>query len=481
MKKKKSKEEIKDEVKEEVKEGLKEKEEAAITAETGAIEESESGSKISPIVIALIAIVVVIVAIVSVMAFRVQRLKAQLQLGDKYMESEDYDNAISAYQKALVVYPTSADAYLGLAEASIGKGELTEAVNILEQGIEITGSENLKQSREVIKDQVFETYVLNTYLINFLPEDTEQVEVIIRSEDMHFGVEWKSSDETIATIDENGLVTGVGEGTTTIVATIGNDTWGYRDLDCTVIVGVVKTYLEEQGCAYVTDPHGLTAPGFAYQMDEKNLRKYDGGLEVEQQDAIYDLISCKISDPDSDGNVTYDVVYTVTVPAKFGIVPDTREAKHEWYFNAVADDMFLCDDYTGQVFAEQDLFGEDDVVYDSTVNWNNLTFDITGKVSSEWVEDEEWDINFSPLTSITWATAKTVGTYTLQVKVPKEYTGLVLALDKRGINDYVDPEYDEEYDPDAVYTDTQFFDAREDGSVPNADEFYLIKLSEFAE
>ena len=209
--------------------------------------EPESGKKVNPLVFVFVSIAVVIVAIVALMALRVSMLKSQLELASQYMEKSMYDEAIEAYQKALVIYPTSADAYLGLAEASIGKGELTEAINTLENGIQITQSENLIKSKDVIKEQVFATYVLNTYLINFLPGDSEQLEVIIRSEDMGFDVSWKTDDDSIATVDDNGLVTGKANGTTMVYATVGNDVWGYHDIECTVIVGVVETFLEQNG------------------------------------------------------------------------------------------------------------------------------------------------------------------------------------------------------------------------------------------
>ena len=56
------------------------------------------------------------------------------------------------------------------------------------------------------------------------------------------GVTWASSDETVATVDQNGKVTAVGEGTATITATAKDDggTGNYAHAECTVTVFIPK-------------------------------------------------------------------------------------------------------------------------------------------------------------------------------------------------------------------------------------------------
>ena len=424
---------------------------------------------------------VILIAVAAIMMFRIKLLQTQLDLGKSLFDAGNYEEAIVAYEQGLRIYPTSADAYLGITESLIEQGKLSDAIQTLDKGIQVTQSASLEQSRGIIMDQVFATYVLDTYLVNILPGETAPLSVIRRSEDMGFDVTWSSKDESIATVDDNGLITAKALGTTQITATIGNDIWGYRDSDATLIVGIMTTYLEEQGCEYVTSASSLTAPSFIYQETEEGLRKYDGTLETEQQDAIYSLKSCEISDPDLDGNVTYSVEYTVTVPTKFGIVTDSVEAKKTWYYNWKIYELMLCDDYTGQIFTQQSLFGEEGLRYDSDVEWNNMTFHISGNIEAEWVNDEDWEVSYSPLTATTWAEAFAIGTFHLNITVPKEYQGLVLALDKNGITDFADAEYDEEYDPDALIEDTFFFDPMEDGSVRKAEDYQIIKLINFAD
>lgn len=438
----------------------------------------------------VIAIVLIGIVIGAVMMLRTHLLQTQLDLGREYLEEEKYDEATNTFHQALKIFRNSADAYLGLAQASIGRGELTEALAILEEGIDVTGSSNLEKSRENIIDQVFATYVLNEYLINILPGENFQLEVTNRSEDMDFTVEWSSDDSSVGTVDQNGYVIAKRNGKATIAATVGNEIWGYRDITATLVVGVIVTYLEEAGCHYVEDATALTAPCFVYQLDKEGYRIYDGTLEIEQGDATYSLTKCTVSDPDVDGNVTYDIEYTVTVPTRFGIVAGSKESKYAWYYNWVSSELILCDDYTGLVFAVQDLYGSDDVIYDSTVNWNGVDYHITGTTENEWENNEEWAITFSPVTQITWAEAPVIGTYRLKIKVPKEYQGLSLALDKKGVTDYTDPVYDVdedgnvdtdyEFDATKTYVDTYFFDPQEDGTVRNAEDIEIIRLADFA-
>lgn len=440
----------------------------------------------------LVGFVVIAIAVGAVTFMRTTLLTTQLDMAKTYMENEQWDEAEAAYNQALRIFHNSADAYLGLAEVSIGRGELTEAIHILEEGISITHSANLEKSREVIMDQVFATYVLDSYLINILPKETAKISVEHRSEDMNFTVSWSSADESIGTVDEDGNVVAVKEGTTKIIATIGNETWGYRDVSATLIVGVIVTYLEEQGCDYVSTPTGMMAPCFVYQQDEKGYRKYDGTLDIEQGNATYNLTKCKRSDPDPEGYVTYDIEYKINAPTKFGITAGSAESKNAWYYNQVAEEMMLCDEYTGLIFSVQDLYGEEGLTYDSTVEWNDMEYHITGTTESMWSNDEKnenrvdenWAISYSPLTTVTWAEAVAVNTVKIKARVPAEYEGLCLALEKHGVNDYTDPNVeDEEYEYDAskTFEDRYFFEPEEDGTVRKPEDYYIVRLKDFVE
>lgn len=440
---------------------------------------SKSGDKKkNPIIFILGGIIVVAIVVAAVMFVRIRLLQNQLDLGRKYLEASDYDSAQDSFEKALSIYPTSADAYMGLAETQIGKKHLTEAIATLNTGISKTHSANLEQSKSVIMDQVFSTYVMNSYLVNILPDETIQMTMTNKSEDMGFSTEWSIEDENIASIDENGLVRGINEGTTKIFAKIGNDEWGYQDVTATLIVGIMKTYFDEQGCEYVSPTSKLTAPAFVYQENQDGHRIYDGTLEIPENEAMFSIDSCNVTDPDDNGDITYTIEYSINVPLKFGILANSIESKQAWYYNWQIAPLILCDEYTGLVFSEQDLFGEEGFSYDSYIDWNDFSFHITGNVNGEWTDEAEWQTSYDEETQITWAESPAVGKYTINITVPKEYQGLVLAFDKRGITDYTDPVADENGQIETEYVDTLFFDKAESGEVRKPSDYVFIRVSD---
>ena len=78
------------------------------------------------------------------------RIQRQLDLGNKYLEEENYEQAIVEFDKAIAIDPMSADAYLGKAEAYIAIGDLDAAMETLQAGYEITKDEALKAKLDEI-------------------------------------------------------------------------------------------------------------------------------------------------------------------------------------------------------------------------------------------------------------------------------------------------------------------------------------------
>ena len=63
--------------------------------------------------------------------WRIQKLQETLDEANSYLEMEEYDNAIDSYNEAIKIMPKSADAYLGLMKAYIGKGDLDTALEAI--------------------------------------------------------------------------------------------------------------------------------------------------------------------------------------------------------------------------------------------------------------------------------------------------------------------------------------------------------------
>ena len=88
-----------------------------------------------------------------------KRLAKQLDLGNRYLEEMDYEQAILAYKTAIEIDPKCEDAYLGLADIYITQEKPINAAEILEEGYSQTESEIiLAKLREVFSQYPKEDY-----------------------------------------------------------------------------------------------------------------------------------------------------------------------------------------------------------------------------------------------------------------------------------------------------------------------------------
>ena len=103
-----------------------------------------------------VAAVIVISAIVFVLIAggnsSAKRIAELLDLGNKYLTEQDYEEAVAAFQEAIEIEPKCEEAYLGLADVYIAMDDYESAIDILQQGIEQTGSEELAAYLEEIKE-----------------------------------------------------------------------------------------------------------------------------------------------------------------------------------------------------------------------------------------------------------------------------------------------------------------------------------------
>ena len=66
-----------------------------------------------------IAIIAIILVAIFLPKMKSNKLQQQLSLGEKYLQELDYENAIVAFEKAIMIDPKSEDAYLCLADVYI--------------------------------------------------------------------------------------------------------------------------------------------------------------------------------------------------------------------------------------------------------------------------------------------------------------------------------------------------------------------------
>lgn len=72
-----------------------------------------------------------------------ESLDELLSLGQKYLLEENYEEAVVAFEKAIRIDEKCVEAYLGLADAYVGKGDPDKALEILGKGYEITEDDRL--------------------------------------------------------------------------------------------------------------------------------------------------------------------------------------------------------------------------------------------------------------------------------------------------------------------------------------------------
>lgn len=107
-------------------------------------------------IIVLIGIVLVIIATFFFTASFIsssqkEQLQEQLDLGEKYLNVLDYQQAIIAYEAAIEIDPMSVDAYLRLASVYEALKDYKKAIEVLEDGYLKTGSQLLFDEIERLK------------------------------------------------------------------------------------------------------------------------------------------------------------------------------------------------------------------------------------------------------------------------------------------------------------------------------------------
>lgn len=95
--------------------------------------------------VAVVFIVVLLGAIILWYHSETTALQKCLDLGQKYLDELDYEQAVVAFYKAIEIEPRNADAYLGLADAYLGMGDEEATLAALEAGYEATGDERMKE------------------------------------------------------------------------------------------------------------------------------------------------------------------------------------------------------------------------------------------------------------------------------------------------------------------------------------------------
>lgn len=113
------------------------------------------------VILISIILTLAIVACVGIFALsqsRASKIADQLDIGEKYLEELKYEKALAAYNEVLKIDPKNEKAYLGMAEVYFAMGDYQKALEILEEGYDVTGSKKIKKrirEIEVISEELY--------------------------------------------------------------------------------------------------------------------------------------------------------------------------------------------------------------------------------------------------------------------------------------------------------------------------------------
>jgi thioredoxin-like negative regulator of GroEL len=121
--------------------------------EKNAIIEEKTKGKLRRIIILTIGVLLFAGVLVGsiVLGGNGNKLQKQLDLGTKYLDDMDYEQALVAFEVALDIDPMNVDAYLGIVEVYIRTNEFEKALEVAKEGYETTGDERLKEKIEIIE------------------------------------------------------------------------------------------------------------------------------------------------------------------------------------------------------------------------------------------------------------------------------------------------------------------------------------------
>ncbi|MGN0736078.1 MAG: tetratricopeptide repeat protein [Anaerovoracaceae bacterium] len=81
-----------------------------------------------------------------------------LELGVKYLDEQNYEEAIITFEQAIEIDEKCEQAYMGLADAYFGNGDIGSARSILEKGSKLTDSNEIKNRLEALDAEIKNKY-----------------------------------------------------------------------------------------------------------------------------------------------------------------------------------------------------------------------------------------------------------------------------------------------------------------------------------
>lgn len=258
-----------------------------------------------------------------------------------------------------------------LEEASVGRLEFNYDILLTAEStsvLDYTNHDNTNMSVVIPATGIS----LNKESTTIAKGGTEQLEAQLTPEGSNSAITWSSENEEVATVSEDGTVTGVEVGTTTITATAN----GHSD-SCEVTVNVPLEGIEITGTASTIKAGTTTQLSIRYIPEEAT-----GTGTVEWSSEHEDIATV-----DQNGLVTAIKDGTTTITAKIGEISDTYEIRVQEVKMTGISIKGSTTIHRGESETLEVTYEPADTTDDRTVNWSTsdpriATVDGSGKVEA---------------------------------------------------------------------------------------------------
>lgn len=221
----------------------------------------------------------------------------------------------------------------------------------------------------------------------------------------------------------------------------------------------VSTWFSENNISFTEGE--VSIPAYTYPTND--------AIEMIQANGSYSEPIIEVSEPDSEGNVTYTVTYDITIPIEANVPASIAESEGaNW--NTQFDSYDFVDAYTGTVFPGAGMTDDgNSYSIDSVIEIDGQEYKINTSSNFEKGGIDDGNDNGWTASGDSYK-LKTSSIYhiTKVAVVPDGYNGLILALDSKGHTEYeeIDTEVEEAHPFDGNVSDYIFKD------VSYGDSFY---------
>ena len=239
-------------------------------------------------------------------------------------------------------------------------------------------------------------------------------------------------------------------------------------------------YFEENGLVFKTDlSYELPFAAGTYDPDELEYKEYTGVAVEPVGQATLTIGDIATAKCDKAGYKAYTIDYSIEGTVRTTV--DTYDYDEDYFYEPQMPHIDLADYYSGRLLPYYATNERDEEGYDyiEKVSFNNKITEIAyyNLISGYDSEEGEWELDESADTSqYEYYDTEVIEYHTIEVRIPENYDGLVLAIDLNGITEYDTSEYHE-------YQNTErrlLLDADSTGYAYNADTSAFIRFSDIA-